>query len=220
MSILSCLQQLVLSVAIIYNRKMPGDVEEEGETKGKATQRREAREAKLARNETDEEEVAEGGVDQEDWNSERTRIRALDSHSFDKTMLGMNTRYVLVAGATFAVHGCVTDGDLAAPTTLREQTGNSRSHGLCYVHRIRTMYKHVSDMKSAMRKQRTPDAGTTLSAEDGRSDDETNSSSSSTNSSSSSDSSSSSGSGLNEDNDGPSPEGASPPQFSRIDSQS
>jgi hypothetical protein len=176
-------------VVIIYNRKMPGDVIEGG-TKGKTTQRREAREAKLAKNATDEEGVAPGGVDQESWNNERTHIRALNSHSFDKTMLGMNARYVLSADAKFAEHGCVTDGDLAAPTTLREQTGNSRSHGLCYIHRIRTMYKNVSDMKSAMRKHRNPDEGPIGSAGD------------------------------NKNNDGLSPIGAPPPHVSRVDAQS
>jgi hypothetical protein len=174
---------------------MPGDVEEGG-TKGKTTQRREAREAKLAKNAMDDEGVALGGVDQEDWNSERARIRALDSHSFDKTMLGMNTRYVLAADAMFAEHGCVTDGDLAAPTTLREQTGNSRSHGLCYIHRIRTMYKNVSDMTSAMRKLRNPKESAIGSADDGDDNED------------------------NENNDGSSPKGAPPPQFSRVDGQS
>jgi hypothetical protein len=98
---------------------------------------------------------------------------------------------VLSADAKFAEHGCVTDVDPSAPTTLRE-----RSHGLCYIHRMRIMYKNVSDMKSAMRRHRNPDEGPIGSAGDVDDNED------------------------NKNNAGLSPIGAPPPQFSRVDAQS
>jgi hypothetical protein len=57
-------------------------------------------------------------------------------------MLRMNTRYVLDQVATITKHGNVTDGDVAAPGIIAQETGNFISHGLCYIHRISNTLPH------------------------------------------------------------------------------
>ena len=127
-------QQLILSFVIIDKRKMPGQ-DGGAAKKSRDTMRMEARVARRKRVNGADDDDAEREESERAWRETRTRIAGHDSKAFEADMLRMNTRYVLKrGGATFNKKGNVTDGDVAAPGIIADETGNYDSHGLCYVH--------------------------------------------------------------------------------------
>jgi hypothetical protein len=128
-------QQLILAFVIMDKRKMPnqdgGAVE-----KSRDTTRMEARVARRKRVNGADDDDAEREESERAWREARARIAGHDPKAFEADMLRMNTRYVLKRDTKFATHGNVTDGDVAAPGIIAEETGNYDSHGLCYIHKI------------------------------------------------------------------------------------